>query len=80
MEITASSDNQSVTITVADNGCGIPEEHLPHIFDRNFSLNKKDGKGLGLAFVKRVVEQYGGKVWVESNKKVVTQFKIILPN
>lgn len=80
IEITASSDNQSVTITVADNGCGIPEEHLPHIFDQNFSLNKKGGKGLGLAFVKRVVEEYGGSVSLEKETERQTLFRLIIPS
>lgn len=77
VEITASADNQSVTISIADNGCGIPEENLPYIFDQNVSINKKSGKGLGLAFVKRVVEEYGGKVLVDSDDLRKTLFRVI---
>jgi len=59
------------TVTVADTGMGIPEDELPHIFDRFFRGVKPrsmqiSGTGLGLALVKEIVELHGGHVTVES--------------
>jgi signal transduction histidine kinase len=59
------------TVTVADTGIGIPEEELPHIFDRFFRGEEPQkmqvsGTGLGLTFVKEIVELHGGRVLVES--------------
>lgn len=58
-------------LTVADNGVGIPPEHLPRIFDRFYRADParsrtQGGSGLGLAIVKYVAEAHGGKVAVES--------------
>ncbi|MCC3373565.1 HAMP domain-containing sensor histidine kinase [Cohnella sp. REN36] len=62
---------QEVTVSVRDNGMGISEDALAHIFDRFYrvehSRNKKTGgSGLGLAIVKHIVEEHGGKVWAQS--------------
>ncbi len=59
------------TATVADTGMGIPEEELPHVFERFFRgeeprLMQISGTGLGLAIVKEIVELHGGWVTVES--------------
>ncbi len=59
------------TVTVADTGIGIPEQELPHIFERFFRGEwprqiQVSGTGLGLAIVKGIVELHGGRVTVES--------------
>jgi len=61
----------SVAITVADQGPGIPAEHLPHIFDRFYKADAaregvSGGSGLGLSIVKAIVERHGGSVSVDS--------------
>lgn len=65
-------------IVVADNGPGIPPEHLGKVFQAYFSTKEK-GTGLGLAIVKHNVELYGGSVQVESELGKGTRFIISLP-
>lgn len=60
----------STIIEIRDNGRGIPENDLPHIFDRFYradpSRQSADGSGLGLAIAKQIVEGHDGKIWVTS--------------
>ncbi len=72
------------TVTVADTGLGIPEEELPHVFERFFRGEKPrlmqiSGTGLGLAIAKEIVELHGGRVTVESEVGVGTIFTVWLP-
>ncbi|MBL7063666.1 MAG: GAF domain-containing protein, partial [Anaerolineae bacterium] len=72
------------TATVVDTGMGIPEEELPHIFDRFFRGDEPrsmqiSGTGLGLAIVKEIVDLHGGRVTVESQVRVGAAFTIWLP-
>lgn len=73
-------DEGTVHISLADNGKGIPREHLKHIFNPGFTT-KKRGWGLGLSLCRRIVNEYhDGKIYVEkSQKDVGTQFEIVLP-
>ncbi len=65
----------AVLITVDDNGVGISEENLPHIFENGFST-KGEGRGTGLYQVKKAVEAHGGKITVESQKDAGTSFTV----
>jgi len=72
------------TVTVTDSGIGIPEQDLPHIFERFFRGEGErqiqvSGTGLGLAIVKEIVELHGGRVTVESQVGVGTTFVVWLP-
>jgi signal transduction histidine kinase len=71
-----------VTLAVADNGVGIPPEHLPHVFERFFrvpGLSAEGGTGLGLSIVKEIVEAHHGQVTCESEPGRGTTFRITLP-
>jgi signal transduction histidine kinase len=67
-----------VTITVQDDGCGIPEHIKPHLFQPNFST-KSHGSGLGLAICKHAIDQMGGAIAIDSKEGVGTQVTIELP-
>ncbi|MEM1127006.1 MAG: tetratricopeptide repeat protein [Bacteroidota bacterium] len=77
-------DGGTAQIVVADTGPGIAEEHLPHLFDRFYQVERAatrshEGSGIGLALVKEVVELHGGTVQVESTVGFGTRFLIDLP-
>ncbi len=65
-------------IQVRDNGPGIPPEIRAHIFDP-FYTTKEGGTGMGLSIVQRIVEDHGGRVWVESTPGQGTIFTVQLP-
>lgn len=67
-----------VQIEISDNGNGIPDDKKERIFIPNFTT-KSSGMGLGLAMVKNLVEQTGGKVWFTTDVNVGTTFFINLP-
>lgn len=71
-------DPGQVVIEVRDTGCGIPTEDRPRIFQTFFST-KPGGTGLGLAVVKRTVEDCGGRVTFDSEVGRGTTFRISLP-
>lgn len=74
----AMSDENSVTITIQDTGCGIPKEHLSTIFEP-FVTYKKNGSGLGLAICNNIIKSHGGTITVHSTQHVGTTFSITLP-
>ena len=64
-----------------DNGIGIQEEHLDHIYDMFYRANENSkGSGLGLYIVKETVEAMNGKVNVKSDLSTGTTFTVELPN
>jgi two-component system cell cycle sensor histidine kinase/response regulator CckA len=69
---------RTVRITFRDHGEGIPEAHLPRIFDPYFST-KKDGKGLGLTVVYSIVRSHDGRVEVDSRPGQGAAFTLHLP-
>ena len=76
-------DGDWACIEVADAGMGIPPEHLPHIFDRFYRVDKArsragGGTGLGLAIVKGIAEQHGGRVTVASEPGKGSTFTVWL--
>jgi two-component system heavy metal sensor histidine kinase CusS len=76
IRLTARSAAAGVEIDVHNDGAPIPADALPRIFDPFFTTGK--GTGLGLALVKRIVEQHGGSIGVTSGEDGTT-FRIMLP-
>jgi nitrogen fixation/metabolism regulation signal transduction histidine kinase len=76
----ASQDQRQrfVELSVSDNGPGIPEALLARVFEPYVS-EKKGGSGLGLAVVKKIVEEHGGRVWGENSSSGGARFVVCLP-
>jgi len=73
-------DEKYIEISIHDQGCGIPQEHLAYLFNPFFTTKSPGGgMGLGLSIVYRIVENHNGKISVESESGKGTTFKIILP-
>ncbi|MCA1801453.1 MAG: response regulator [Rhodothermaceae bacterium] len=71
-------------ITISDTGAGIPEAHLPHIFDRFFqvdstSTREQEGTGIGLALARELVYLHYGRIEVQSRENEGTTFTVRLP-
>jgi signal transduction histidine kinase len=69
INISASSDQRSVLIRVRDTGPGITPEIRPRLFEPFVTAGKANGLGLGLAFSQQVVNDHGGKIWVEPTRR-----------
>ncbi|MFH1673224.1 MAG: ATP-binding protein [Pseudomonadota bacterium] len=70
--------DECAALTIKDNGCGIAETDLPYIFDPFFT-RKNEGIGLNLAMTRRIIEDHGGRITVESTQGVGTKFCVLLP-
>lgn len=72
-----------VQLTVADTGYGIAKEHQKNMFQKFYRVptteNIERGTGLGLAICKHIVEAHGGRIWLESQEGVGSEFHITLP-
>lgn len=84
IELVAGADAKRVTITVSDNGAGIPRREQKTIFEKFHRGSSAEnsgsaGSGLGLAIVRAIVEAHRGKVDVKSDGKHGARFRIVLP-
>ena len=79
--LSAERDGQWVRIAVADTGVGIPREHLNHVFERFYKVDRsrrEQGTGLGLAIVKHLVQAHGGEVSAASVEGEGSEFALKL--
>lgn len=81
MALRAAPADSFVEISVADSGSGILSEQLPQVFERFWQANPTNGKGsgLGLSIAKGIVEEHGGRIWVESEVGHGTTFRFTVP-
>ncbi len=81
IEIGAKSQKKELKVWVRDSGKGIPNEYQKKIFERQFRHNNSyRGNGIGLSIVKRIINYYGGKIWVESEVGKGSIFVFTVPN
>lgn len=78
LSISSGVGNDHIVVSISDTGKGIPEEKIKYIFDPLFT-SKAYGPGLGLSFVKEVVQAHGGDIAVESTVGKGTTISISLP-
>jgi len=78
VKIALFEEGENVGISISDRGEGIAKKNLNHIFEPFFST-RPDRIGLGLTFVKRVMEEHGGRIQVESHLKKGTSVTLIFP-
>ncbi len=78
ISIRAWSDNCSICFSISDNGPGIPESVLPHIFDEHYTT-RKDGNGLGLSMVQRILSCHNGTIACSTAIGEGTTFTMTLP-
>ena len=76
--------NEEIRVELSDNGPGIAKKDLPYVFDRFYRADasrnsKKGGTGLGLAIAQKIIEEHGGKIWVQSEEGQGTSICFTLP-
>ncbi len=77
---TRTAAEHEVELDVADTGAGIPEQHLPHIFDPFLSAGTRRGTGLGLFVTYNLVRELGGRIRVDSMPGRGTTFRVTWPS
>ena len=76
-------EDSAIQVCIADTGCGIASEEVPHVFDRFYRSDsgqtESRGAGLGLAITKSLVDLHRGRIWVESTVGSGSRFYFTLP-
>ena len=84
IDIRAETDDDSVKVTVVDNGIGIPAEDVSRVFDRFYRVDKARGResggtGLGLSIANEIIMRHNGKIDVESRYGEGTTMIVTIP-
>ena len=84
IRITMRSDAKTASLVIVDHGCGIEQAEQDRIFERFYRTkkhqdNRESGSGVGLALVKEIVTQHGGRIEVESQPGEGSIFSVSLP-
>jgi two-component system phosphate regulon sensor histidine kinase PhoR len=82
IDLSVKLEGNSIKVSVADSGIGIPEDDLPRVFERFYKADKAragGGTGMGLAIAKHIIEAHGGRVWAESVEGKGSTFNFTLP-
>jgi signal transduction histidine kinase len=79
ISVRLSIDDETVWIEIEDNGCGIPADLLPFVFERGFTFGKLGGSGLGLSSCSRIMELHGGKIFLSSTEDKGSIFSLCFP-
>lgn len=80
--VSAQLNDGEITVSIRDNGIGIPAEDASQIFERFYKVDRaraSKGMGLGLSIAKTVVEEHGGRIWVESELGKGSTFSFTIP-
>ena len=82
--VEARSEGEEVWVTVSDTGIGIPKDEHQTVFDMFYQVSEttkgvREGTGLGLAITKRLVEEHGGRIWVDSTPGQGSRFTFTIP-
>jgi two-component system phosphate regulon sensor histidine kinase PhoR len=82
---TVTMEDTKVIVKIADDGIGISQEDIHHIFEKFYRVDRPEtegivGSGLGLSIVKTIIEKHGGRIWVESEMGKGTTFAVVLPS
>ncbi|HET9910167.1 MAG TPA: ATP-binding protein [Anaerolineales bacterium] len=81
--ITGSFTDAELTITIQDTGLGIPDDAIPHLFEKFYRVREHEGKasgtGLGLSICKQIIQGHNGRIEVKSKIGVGTSFSVHLP-
>jgi heavy metal sensor kinase len=85
VELTLTDQGGSARVTVRDTGVGIPPEHLPHVFDRFYRVDRarsraEGGTGLGLSIAQSIVASHGGTIALASTPGQGTTCTVVLPS
>ncbi len=82
--ISSQADRKGVTIKIRDRGMGITKEQKRRIFEKFYrvpqgNVHNVKGFGLGLSYVKKIIDEHHGKIWVDSELGLGTEFTLFLP-
>ena len=81
--VTGNYTDTELSMMIQDTGMGIPDESIPHLFEKFFRVKEHEGKaagtGLGLSICKQIIQGHNGRIEVKSKMSVGTSFTVFLP-